>query len=61
VTGPNLDPAQGEAPRPDTIADAYRWLSSKRPNKQLKESDAPSYTQPSGQKLGTAVVGLGKS
>ena len=44
----NRDPAQGEAPRPDTITDAMVCsqkgglprLSSERPNKQLKESDA---------------------
>ena len=52
VTGPNWDPAQGEAPRPDTITDygvltdrSLEWLSSERPNKQLKESDADIYTQ----------------
>jgi len=26
VTGPNWDPAQAEAPRPDTIADAMMCL-----------------------------------
>jgi hypothetical protein len=47
------DSAQGVAPRPDTNTDAMAWSQKgtfvtalKRPNKQLKESDAGIYTQP---------------
>jgi hypothetical protein len=49
VTCPTLDPSQGEAPRPDSIVvltdRGLAWLSSEGPNKQLKESDADTYTQ----------------
>ena len=53
MTGPNWYPSQGEAPRRDTITDAsfsvliersLAWLPSERPNKQLEESDADTYT-----------------
>ena len=48
MTGPNWDPSQGEAPRPDTNYWCYdvltdrnlAWLPSKRPNKQLTKTDA---------------------
>jgi hypothetical protein len=43
-TGPKWDPAQGEVPRPDTNTESIEF--SKRPNKQLKESDADISTQP---------------
>jgi hypothetical protein len=54
VTGPKEDPAQGKVPRSDIITDAMEhsqkrglaWLQSRRPNKQLKESEADSCTQP---------------
>jgi hypothetical protein len=50
VTGPNWDPAQGEAPRPDTITDVrvclQTWWPSERPNKHLTETDTDTYTQP---------------
>ena len=36
------------------------WLTSERPNKQPKESDADTYTQPMDKKPGTPVVELGK-
>jgi len=48
VTSPNWDPAQGEAPRPDTVTNvggmltdrSLAWLSSDRPNKQITEAEA---------------------
>jgi len=51
---PKVGPAQGEAPRPDTITETMGhsqkkdlpWLPSKRPNKQLKESDVDMCIQP---------------
>ena len=54
MIGPKWDPAQGEAPRTDTITEAMEcsknWdmscLPAERPNQQLKESDADIYTQP---------------
>jgi hypothetical protein len=57
VTGPFWDSSQGEAPRPDIISDAMvclslGWLPYERPNKQLKESDADTYTQPMDKSLG---------
>jgi hypothetical protein len=44
VTGPNWDPAQGETPRPDTVADAvvclqkgaWHGYSPESPNGQQK-------------------------
>ena len=52
MTGPNLHPAQGNAPRPNTIIDAmvcsqkfaYHDYPMKDPKKQLKESDSDTYT-----------------
>jgi hypothetical protein len=48
-----LDPAQEEAPRPGTNTEATEltkrglaWPHSRRPNKQLKESEADICTQP---------------
>jgi hypothetical protein len=53
VTGQNWDPVQGEVPRliTNTIYGmlterSLAWLPSERPYKQLKESDADTYTQP---------------
>ena len=53
MTGPNWDPAQGEAQVPDTVTDAVvfldrrlDWIPSERPNKQLKESESDTYIQP---------------
>jgi len=46
---PKWDTVQGEAPRPDAITDAMEFSqkgTSKRPNKQLKESDIDIRTQP---------------
>jgi hypothetical protein len=60
VIGPNWDSAQWEAQSPDTITHAMftnrglSSLSSKRPNKRLKESDVVN-----GQKLVTPVFELG--
>jgi hypothetical protein len=50
----DLDPDQGEAPGSDTINAVcgvrtdkiLAWLLSKRLNKQLKEPDENTYTQP---------------
>ena len=53
ATGPKRDPAKGEVLRPDTITEAMECSQNeinhdcppKRPNKQLKESDADICTQ----------------
>ena len=54
MTGTHWNPALVEALRPDIITDAIygvltdrslAWLSSERTNKQVKESDANTYTQ----------------
>jgi hypothetical protein len=50
VTVTNWDPAQWEASKPDTITYAIikrslAWLSFKRPNKQLIETEADTYVQ----------------
>jgi hypothetical protein len=49
-----------EAPRPDTITDvivcSQTCLSSEKPNKQLKESDTDTYTQPMDRSRGGGAV-----
>ena len=66
---PNLDPSQGEAPRPDTSTDAIygvltdrslAWLSSERSNKQLIETDEDKLHPTIGLKLRTPMVELWK-
>ena len=55
MASPNWNSSQTEASGTETITDAIydvltdrslAWLSSERPNKQLTETEADTYTQP---------------
>jgi hypothetical protein len=68
VTGPKWDPAQGEAPRPDTITKAMvcsqkgTYHDCPQKAQQAAERVRCRYLHPTnGQKLLTPVVELGKS
>ena len=60
MTGTNWDPAQGEAPRPDTITDAYRQkpsMAALGEAQQSAERIRCRYLHPTnGEKLGNPVV-----
>ena len=67
MTGPNWDPAQGKAPRPDPITDAvfaYRQelgMDALREAQQAAERSRFRYLYPTnGRKVGTPMVELGK-
>jgi hypothetical protein len=69
VTGPNWDPAQAETWGLwhcywycGVLADrSLAWLPSERPNKQLKESDADTSTQPMAWSPGPLWLNWGKA
>jgi len=43
------------------IERSLSWLPSKRPNKELNETDADTYTQPMNQSQGSLKLNYGKT